>query len=184
MNSILLNIPYGVSVLFFLSITVYASKRWDEIGWVAASMGLVSFTAALLLAVIPSGGAKLAGLYLSATSPMYVMLQTSISSNVSGYTKKIFYTGGNLVAYCVGNFVGPLMMVEREAPRYIGGLCGYMASDLLAAVLFLYVRWLLSRENRRRAILRDQGKLLPPPPAHREELDLTDVEDLHFVYRP
>lgn len=93
--------------MILMAFMMYTSKKYDEIGYVAAIMGTVTFIGALLLCVIPSGGAKLAGLFLSASSPIYVMLQTSISSNVSGYTKKIFYTGGNLVAYCIGNFVGP-----------------------------------------------------------------------------
>ncbi|KAI9497524.1 major facilitator superfamily domain-containing protein [Zychaea mexicana] len=183
LDSILLNIPYGVAIGILLAFTTYASKRYDEIGYVAAVMGFITFLGALLLAVIPYGGAKLAGLYLSASSPIYVMLQTSISNNVTGYTKKIFYTGGNLVAYCIGNFVGPLMMVEHTAPRYIGGLSGYMAADILAIILFLYVRWSLNRENKRREKLRKEGQI-PPPAANREELDLTDKQDMNFVYRP
>lgn len=88
-----------------------------------------------------------------------------------------------MVAYCVGNFVGPLMMVEDQAPRYVGGMIGYMVADMLAAILFLYVRWSLKRENTRRQKLKDDGQV-PPPAANREEIDLTDVEDLNFVYRP
>ncbi|KAI8149505.1 major facilitator superfamily domain-containing protein [Fennellomyces sp. T-0311] len=183
LDSILLNIPNGAAICVLLVSSMYLSKRFDEIGYVAALMGFITFVGALLLATIPSGGAKLAGLYLSASSPIYVLLQTSISSNVTGYTKKIFYTSGNLVAYCIGNFVGPLMMVEQEKPRYIGGLSGYMGADVIAIFLFLYVRWSLNRENKRRQELKAEGKI-PPPAANREELDLTDIEDLNFVYRP
>ena len=75
------------------------------------------------------------------------------------------------------------MMVEQDAPRYIGGLSGYMVADVIAVVLFLYVRLRVVRENRRRQKLKDEGKI-DPPPANREDLDLTDKEDLNFVYRP
>ncbi|KAI7859821.1 major facilitator superfamily domain-containing protein [Circinella umbellata] len=183
LNSILLNIPYGVSIAILLAGAMMASRRWDEIGYVGAAWGMITFLGALLLCVIPGGGGKLSGLYLSASSPIYVMLQTSISSNVTGYTKKIFYTGGNLAAYCVGNFVGPLMMVESTAPRYIGPMIGYMVADILAVVLFLYVRWSLKRENERREKLREEGKI-PPSDAARQDIDLTDKEDLNFVYKP
>ncbi|KAI9255745.1 major facilitator superfamily domain-containing protein [Phascolomyces articulosus] len=183
LNSILLNIPYGVFIAILLTGAMVASKRYDEIGYVGCIWGLITFLGALLLAVIPSGGAKLAGLYLSASSPIYVMLQTSISNNVSGYTKKIFYTGGNLVAYCLGNFVGPLMMVAKTSPRYIPGLIGYMVADILAVLLFLYVRWTLNRENKRREALREAGKIPLPDPSRLDQ-DLTDKEDLNFVYKP
>lgn len=176
-------IPSGACTVIIILILTYLSKKHDEVGYYAFIAAFISFLGALLLAVIPSGGGKLSGLFICATSPLYVLLQTSISSNVSGYTKKIFYTSANLVAYCIGNFVGPLMLTSQEAPRYIGGLTGYMVADLMAGFLFLYVRWTYVKENKRREVLRTEGKL-PPPPANREELDLTDKEDLHFVYRP
>lgn len=111
------------------------------------------------------------------------MLQTSISSNISGYTKKIFYTAGNIVGYSVGNFAGSLIMVEKYAPRYVPSMIVYAISDLLVALLFVYLRISFARENKRRQALKDEGKI-PPPPPNREELDLTDKEDLNFVYRP
>ena len=95
-------------------LAVFLSKHFNENGHVGAFMSIISFVGALFLTVIPTGGAMLVGIFLSATSPAYTLLQTMISNNVSGYTKKIFYTGGNLVAYCLGNFVGPLMMVDHE----------------------------------------------------------------------
>ncbi|KAI7859824.1 major facilitator superfamily domain-containing protein [Circinella umbellata] len=183
LESILLNIPKGVSTIILLLLAVFLSKRFDENGHVGAFMSIISFLGALFLTVIPTGGAMLVGIFLSATSPAYTLLQTMISNNVSGYTKKIFYTGGNLVAYCLGNFVGPLMMVDHETPRYLSGMIGYMVADVLAAVLFVYVRWSLASENKRRQKLKNEGKL-PPQIENRELHDLTDREDVHFMYRP
>ncbi|KAI9497526.1 major facilitator superfamily domain-containing protein [Zychaea mexicana] len=183
LESILLNIPKGFSTILLLVMSVTLSRRFNENGYVGALMSIVSFFGALFLTVIPTGGAMLVGIFLSATSPPYTLLQTMISNNVTGYTKKIFYTGGNLVAYCIGNFVGPLMMVETQAPRYTGGMIGYMVADVLAAALFVYVRRSLAAENRRRQKLKEGGQV-PPSPENREAVDLTDVEDLHFDYRP
>ncbi|KAI8149504.1 major facilitator superfamily domain-containing protein [Fennellomyces sp. T-0311] len=183
LDSVLLNIPNGVATVILLGCAMFLSKRYDAVGIVGFIFCIIPMVGALLLCTIPSGGVKLIGLYLSATSPPYVMLQTSISGNVAGYTKKIFYTSGNLVAYCIGNFVGPLMMVEHEKPRYIGGLSGYIVADLLSSLLFLIVRWLHFRKNTEREQLLKDGRM-PPIPKNREELDLTDVEDLNFTYRP
>lgn len=47
------------------------------------------------------------------------LLQTLVSNNVSGYTKRVFFNGVNMVAMTIGNFCGPLMMAENQAPAYI-----------------------------------------------------------------
>ncbi|KAI8149502.1 major facilitator superfamily domain-containing protein [Fennellomyces sp. T-0311] len=182
LTSVLLNIPYGASIVFFVGVAVFLSHHYDEIGIIAILSSLLPMLGAILLLVLPHGPVQLLGLYCSTTSSAYTLLQTYISSNVSGYTKKIFYTSGNLVAYCIGNFVGPLMMVEHQAPRYIGAMIGFAVADFLCALMFFYVRWSQSKENKRRLKLKEEG-LLPPEPENRQEIDLTDKEDLHFVYR-
>ncbi|KAI8149503.1 major facilitator superfamily domain-containing protein [Fennellomyces sp. T-0311] len=182
LESILLNIPNGAAIIIIIACVIFLSQRYNDVNYVGALFSIVSMIGALLLCTIPGGGPKLIGLYLSATSPPGAMLNTSISHNVAGYTKKIFYNGANMVAYCIGNFVGPLMMVEHTAPRYIGGMSGYIVADFLAALLFVYLRWSYNRENKRRAQLIKEGQV-PPPAENREELDLTDQEDLNFVYR-
>ncbi|KAJ8654655.1 hypothetical protein O0I10_009706 [Lichtheimia ornata] len=182
LESILLNIPKGFSTILLLIFAMTMSKRFDVICYIGALMSLIAFIGALLLGVLPVGGVMLLGIFLASTSPPYTMLQTLISNNTSGYTKKIFYTSGNIVMYCLGNFVGPLMMVDSQAPRYIGGMIGYMVADVLAAALFLYCRWSFKRENKRRERMKEESKV-PPPPENREEIDWTDKEDPHFVYR-
>lgn len=183
LQSILLNIPNGASTILCLGFGMYLSRRFNSVCFVGAIAMFIAMVGAIVLVAIPSGPVKLLGIYIGATSPPYVMLQTCISNNVSGYTKKIFYTSGNLVFYCIGNFVGPLMMVENEAPRYIGGMSGYVVADFLTILLFIYIRFSLVRDNRRRELLRKEQNT-PPPPENRDELDLTDKEDLWFTYRP
>ncbi|CDH50692.1 mfs allantoate [Lichtheimia corymbifera JMRC:FSU:9682] len=184
LTSVLLNIPNGATVIICLGICMYLSKRLDEVNYIGTLAGLITMVGVILLVSLPLGPAQLIGLYLcGATSPPYVMLQTSISSNVSGYTKKIFYTAANIVGYSIGNFAGSLIMVEKYAPRYVPSMIVYAIADLLVALLFVYLRISFARENKRRQALKDEGKI-PAPPPNREELDLTDKEDLNFVYRP
>ncbi|KAI7859822.1 major facilitator superfamily domain-containing protein [Circinella umbellata] len=182
LESVLLNIPNGASIIILLSILIFLSQKYNDVAYCGAAFSIVSMIGALLLCVIPSGGPKLIGLYLSATSPPGAMLNTSISHNVAGYTKKIFYNGVNMVFYCIGNFVGPLMMAQSTAPRYIPGMAAYVVADFLAALLFIYLRWSYKRENVRRQTLIEEGNV-PPPAKNREELDLTDKEDIYFQYR-
>ena len=117
-------------------LAVFLSKRFNENGHVGAFMSIISFLGALFLTVIPTGGAMLVGIFLSATSPAYTLLQTMISNNVSGYTKKIFYTGGNLVAYCLGNFVGPLMMVDHEVWIVLNRITSIINAINVLGILF------------------------------------------------
>ncbi|KAI9497525.1 major facilitator superfamily domain-containing protein [Zychaea mexicana] len=182
LTSVILNIPYGASIVLFVAIATVLSHRFQEIGIIAIISCILPLLGAILLLVLPLGPVQLLGLYLSTTSPAYTLLQTYISSNVGGYTKKIFYTSANIVAFCLGNFVGPIMMVGHTAPRYTPAMIGFIVADFLTALMFLYVRWSQNKENNRRKHLEEKGLISPPPP-NRELLDLTDKEDLSYRYR-
>lgn len=72
--------------------------------------------------------------------------------------------------------------MEKEKPRYPTAMITNAAASLLSAVIFLYVRWRAVRENRRRRQMREGGQV-PPSRHNRQELVLTDKEDLNFMYR-
>ncbi|KAI9497363.1 major facilitator superfamily domain-containing protein [Zychaea mexicana] len=183
MESILLNIPSGFSAMILVLITVYCSRRFNENNYVGALACVVSFTGVLLLTVLPRGGAMLAGIFLVTTNPASAIVLSVISNNVNGYTKKVFYNAAYLVAYCLGNFTGPLMMRPEQAPRYLGGMSGFMTAALASAVLFLYGRWTYVSDNRYRRHLKATEKL-PSPIESGELVDLTDRQNLEFLYRP
>ncbi|KAG1436625.1 hypothetical protein G6F56_013478 [Rhizopus delemar] len=105
----------------------------------------------------------------------FVLLLTVVANNVSGYTKKVFYSSSIMITYTLGNFIGPFMMVAKQAPLYVGGMIGYMVANLLCILLFLYIRWVLVRENRRRLANPVKLELVD---------DMTDVENKNFIYRP
>lgn len=180
-----MNIPITVSAIVLMGIVLLLSHWLNDICYVAAaSQGLLSLLGIVLLMVLPLDHVQILGLILaSMTGASFSFLQTSISSNTIGYSKKIFYTGSSMVAYCVGCFIGPLLMLQKDAPRYVGAMVTYVIADVIAVLLYVYIRVTLSRENKRRQELKDKG-LIPLPPPNRDELDLTDKEDLNFVYRP
>lgn len=63
---------------------------------------VVDIIGLILLLVIPVEKVKLLGFYLAwSYCAAYVLLVTSISNNVSGYTKKIFYNGLLMIFYTV-----------------------------------------------------------------------------------
>jgi hypothetical protein len=180
-DAMLLTCPGGFLVIFLLLASSYVSKKKNEIIYLAVFNMIVSMIGLLCLIAIPSGGVKLIGLYMAfGCTPAYTFLQTSISSNVSGYTKKIFYTSGNLVFYTFGNFVGPLLLRQKDAPRYIPGMGVYIAANVITIFLFLYVRWTYVRNNKRRQLNKDTDIVALPG----EVEDITDVQNEQFVYRP
>ncbi|KAI8081453.1 major facilitator superfamily domain-containing protein [Halteromyces radiatus] len=183
LQSILLNIPNGCCGALLIIISTYLSRRYNEICFVAMGMTLISMTGVLLLGLISHGPVKLLGIYLAyGCTPMYILMQTSISNNVKGYSKKVFYTSSQLVWYTIGNFVGPQMMDNQSSP-YLGAMLGFTGANIIAFFLYGYVRWSLVRANLRRGF--------PAKPSAAGQFDYskkvddrTDVEDVSFVYRP
>jgi ACS family allantoate permease-like MFS transporter len=127
--------------------------------------------------VIPVAKVKLLGLYMCwAFCAAYVLFLTALANNVSGYTKKIFYSSAVMVFYTIGNFAGPQMMVDWQKPLYLGGMIGYIAADLICILLLQYARWEMAKSNKKR---------METPAAEQVDVndDLTDKENPHFMYR-
>ncbi|GAA5800692.1 major facilitator superfamily domain-containing protein [Helicostylum pulchrum] len=179
-DAILLTTPTNAMTIIFLAISTNISKKKGEIIYVAMATCFISLIGLLCLTLIPSGGVKLIGLYLqSGGTPTYVLMQASITSNVSGYTKKIFYTSGNLIFYTIGNFVGPLLLRDKDAPRYIMGMSIYVAANVVIIFLFAYVRYSYTQANKKRNLDKNSNVVALPG----EMEDLTDVQNVNFVYR-
>jgi hypothetical protein len=105
-----------------------------------------------------------------------VMLLTLAGANVVGYTKKIFYNGTNMIFYTLGNFIGPLLMLEREAPVYKTGMIIYCVGVAAIIVMLFINRQLQARENARRLAIEH-------PMVVDVNEDLTDKENTTFIYK-
>lgn len=180
LNAILLTIPSGVFSFFLMYYSTAFSKKKGEIIYIGMGTCTISLIGLILLMAIPGGGVKLMGLYLSwGCTPTYTLMQASISSNVSGYSKKIFYTSGNLIFYTIGNFIGPLLLRKQDSPRYLMGMGVYIAANVIVLCLFAYIRLSYVRANKRRHLDKDNGAVALP-----EDLeDITDAQNPNFVYR-
>ncbi|KAL4795797.1 major facilitator superfamily domain-containing protein [Aspergillus venezuelensis] len=125
--------------------------------------------------VTPVAGYSLIGFF----GPVVGLTISLGASNVAGETKKSFMASAVFVAYCVGNIVGPqLIHSQQKADHYpdlwTGLIICYCLTILFSSIL--YVLWY--RENRRRAALGLNEN-------EKDRLgfkDLTDKENLHFVY--
>ncbi|KAI9310523.1 major facilitator superfamily domain-containing protein [Dichotomocladium elegans] len=147
LQSVLLKIPFGIFSGLVILVLMFASRRTGEILGVAMVSSALALAGGLLLVVLPQGPGQLAGIYLSPNIAILVLTQASVSANVTGYTKKIVYTSSIAIAYGLGHLLGPLLMVEREAPTFVKPLVGYMMADALAIVCLWLIRRSFQKDN-------------------------------------
>lgn len=179
LNAILLSIPSGVVDCILIAIAVWYNRRYGNTIYLACVFLVIAIVGLVLLVAIPKSQVKLVGLYLSwSYCASYTLLLVCVTNNVSGYTKKIFYSSGIIVGYTVGNFVGPLMMVSWQAPLYLGGMIAYMVADAICIILLLIARYFMAKSNKAR--LSSAGTIEASKP---NTEDLTDKEDPAFIYR-
>ncbi|KAI7853656.1 major facilitator superfamily domain-containing protein [Circinella umbellata] len=182
--SILLNIPTNFIPMLIVIITVYFSRYQSKQNTcIGAILCFITLMALIFLTVLPLNASMLLGMFFVSIAPIMMILYALISNNITGYTKRVFYNGSSIVAYCMGNFIGPLFIRQEEAPRYRSGLIIYIITMFISILLFFYIRWTLIRDNTYRQQLKMENKL-PPPIENRDEMDVTDRHDLHFMYRP
>ncbi|EIE89442.1 hypothetical protein G6F46_001090 [Rhizopus delemar] len=175
LQAILLTIPSGAGTCIYILIAVFFNRRYGQTLYIACVFLVLAILGLILLIVIPTFKVKLVGLVMVwGYCATFVMLLTAIANNVTGYTKKIFYNCSLMIFYTLGNFIGPFMMVESQAPLYVGGMIGYIVSNALCIVLFLYIRWVMVKNNRERLANPVKMELVE---------DMTDVENKNFIYR-
>ncbi|EJT98412.1 MFS allantoate transporter [Dacryopinax primogenitus] len=125
---------------------------------------------------------KLIGYYFTqASATGFVVLLSLVSSNVAGYTKKTTVSALYLIAYCVGNLIGPQIFQTKDAPRYTPALITIVVCWILCIILLLVIWFVNARENRRRDAFRKSPEYVHVQ--NQEFLDLTDGENMDFRYR-
>ncbi|KAI7885993.1 MFS general substrate transporter [Lichtheimia hyalospora FSU 10163] len=176
-TSLLLQIPSGMASALGVVVAVILARVSKQLIYSAMAMMVVGIIGLVILIAIPDGEIKLLGYYLSwAGTGSYTLLVTLIGNNVKGYTKKIFYNTSIMIAYTLGNLIGPLMMAENTAPRYLGGIGGFLGGYVIAFLCYIAIRVQGVRVNRRRLANKTNEET-------DLQLDLTDKEDENFIYR-
>lgn len=146
-------------------------------GMVTAAVGM------LLIVCLPLSNSpgRLAGYYLTQASPTgFVALLSLISSNVAGYTKKTTVGALYLIAYCVGNLIGPQTFRPGDAPRYVPAEIVIVVCYCVCVVDLGFIHWYYARQNKKNEALRAQPGYTKLE--KQEFLDLTDKENPEFVY--
>ncbi|CAO3621467.1 unnamed protein product [Cunninghamella blakesleeana] len=176
LETILLNIPTSIMSGLFTILAVYLHRKTKKFSIAITVSGLIAMIGCILLTVLPHTGIKLFGYYLSwGNGGSYVVILTIVSSNVSGYSKKVFYNAAVMIGYTLGNFVGPLVMLAKEAPDYRSGMIVFVAGNLVVVLSVLTIVYLMYRSNKKRLAIG-----VTKTDAY---LDLTDREDSNFIYK-
>ncbi|KAL2827967.1 hypothetical protein BDW59DRAFT_159925 [Aspergillus cavernicola] len=143
LNTTLLGIPTGVlATVWQLLIAIPYVKLTRRRCLIIAGANMVPMISALLLWQLPASNIhwRLAAYYVFYTywGP-YVLSNTLLMANTSGYTKKITMNAVFFVANCIGNIIGPQVFQSPDAPNYPKGYIGLLACFIVAsAAISLY----------------------------------------------
>jgi hypothetical protein len=125
---------------------------------------------------------KLFGVYLLNSCPaMLPIIYSWNSANTSGYTKRAMRNALTLMAFCVGNLIGPQLFQAADAPSYnaakITLIVTMAAVVLLALVLRQLTVWENAKRDREQAGYEEDASV-----ADLAFLDLTDIQNRRFRY--
>jgi hypothetical protein len=121
--------------------------------------------------------AQLAGNYLTQVIGSALPILYSLAgANAAGHTKKVTMNAILLMAFCLGNILGPLTFRTKDEPDYIPAKIALVVTVTLAIIFAFMLRFFYGWENRRRDA-RHEGEV------HQENSefwDLTDRENREF----
>lgn len=121
--------------------------------WMITACQCVTALSSLLLWNLPlgnTGGLLFACYILAFFGGSYAVLMGLQTANTAGYTKKSVSASFIFLGYCLGNFVGPLLFKEPDAPRYAPGFIAVFATTVTVAALSVVYRYLSIWENKKR----------------------------------
>ncbi|KAL1884858.1 hypothetical protein Plec18167_001513 [Paecilomyces lecythidis] len=178
----LLSIPSGaVSVIGILTGT-YLSGRFNQRCLCAIGILLCGLLGGCLMAFSRDDmrAAKLAGNYLTNFVGASLPIMYSIAgANTAGHTKKVTMNAVVLMAFCLGNILGPLTFRTQDEPDYIPAKIAIVATVAVAIVFLVLLKLYYMWENKRR----DKNKIGLEHQENSEFLDLTDKQNKEFRYK-
>ncbi|KAE8410839.1 major facilitator superfamily domain-containing protein [Aspergillus pseudocaelatus] len=182
-QSLLYATPGGAFQTIVVVLNGIISDRLQQRIYVSFVGMIIGLLGAILLAALPLSNSpgRLAAYFLTQASPTaFIALLSFISTNVAGATKKTTVGAIYMVAYCVGNIIGPQTFQQSDAPRYIPaeiGICCCWGACLLDLLL---IRYLYCKRNAEKARVRSAPGYEKPEKS--EFKDLTDRENPELVY--
>ncbi|KAJ5386799.1 hypothetical protein N7509_009340 [Penicillium cosmopolitanum] len=178
----LLNIPNGAVSIVSIVTASYCASRYDQRCLCVIASLTIGLLGGCLLAFSPKDmkAAQLAGNYLTQVIGSALPILYSLAgANAAGHTKKITMNAILLMAFCLGNILGPLTFRTKDEPNYIPAKIALVVTVALAIIFAFLLRFYYGWENRRRDA-RHEGEV------HQENsefLDLTDRQNREFRYK-
>ncbi|KAK9336414.1 major facilitator superfamily domain-containing protein [Lipomyces starkeyi] len=124
---------------------------------------------------------KLFGVYLLNFCPaMLPIIYSWGAANTAGYTKRTMRNALTLVAFCIGNIIGPQMFKSNDAPKYDPAKIALIVTMSLVVVFAVGLRQLVLWENTKRD--KEIAKIASENVENIEFLDMTDIENREFRY--
>ncbi|KAK7453067.1 hypothetical protein CaCOL14_005087 [Colletotrichum acutatum] len=136
--------------------------------------------------------ALVVGTQISTFKPSYLLGLSWAGTATTGYTKKLTVMSTCVVAAAVANMISPEFWQPKYKPQYRLPWAFMTAFWFISPAMCLVIRWYLVRENRRRQLIlendgsREEHEVLDTGDeviqVHNEDLDLTDRQNLKFIY--
>jgi MFS family permease len=183
--SLLFNMPLGAIDMGCKLIIMNLSDRFnDRTGFGIGAMALPTAGGLImLLAPQTNKGVLLFGYSLiGAAGTGWGLTMAALSANSVGYTKKATVNAIQIIAYGIGNWIGPQTFQAHTAPHYKTGKIILASFYGMSMVTLFVMRMLNWYENKRRdKLARDhpERSIQPEDAAAR---DLTDREQPGFRY--
>lgn len=195
LNSLLLLMPMGAYSGTMQLLFPYLAYKYKGIRcWLIFIAQMITTVASILLCALPGsarGGLLFACILMPSVAAGYAVMMGLQIANTAGYTKRSIASSGLYMGYCIGmgpthacsqisppltnscatqgNFVGPLIFREKDAPRYVPGFIAVVVTAFLAGVLAVVYRFVCVRDNKKR-----DGAGIMEGFDHAYEDDLTD----------
>ncbi|UKZ51248.1 hypothetical protein TrVGV298_005006 [Trichoderma virens] len=182
-QSLLYGTPGGAVEVVALLLCGYLGDRLGSRILVCMSGLVVAMIGVIMIVAIPldKPAGRLAGYYLTQASPTpFVALLSLISTNVAGWTKKTTVAAMYLVAYCVGNIIGPQTFRPKDAPEYRPAEITILVCWAACLVDLVFIWWWYRRQNLKKSLVRADPSYTKVE--NQEFLDMTDKENPEFNY--
>ncbi|KAJ5191249.1 major facilitator superfamily domain-containing protein [Penicillium cinerascens] len=159
-TTLLLNLPIATFQFIVVIVSSLAAQRFRKSRLILVIIGnIVALVGTLLIRQQDTNnkGGRFAGvMLLLASSNIFPLMLSLISSNVGGITKKATVNAIFFLGYCAGNIAGPQMFISKEAPTHQTAFTGLLSLFCLVTAFLALFRLYLDLENKRRD--KEQGK--------------------------
>ncbi|KIY67095.1 MFS general substrate transporter [Cylindrobasidium torrendii FP15055 ss-10] len=162
LQTTLMQIPYGIIITSIIGLAIFINAHIPKGNrtYLMALTNVPTVVGFALMAWTDSKGSRLFGYWITgASNATFVLGLSLLSGNVGGQSKKAIASAAIFLGVASGNIVGPFLFKDSEAPEYLTGLVGCLASRALEIVVILVLRVIFVRANRKRDRLVAEGKL-------------------------